>query len=228
VIQITDHLGQIRARVTQALIRCGRSGEEVTIVAVSKQQPVERIRELFSKGITNFGESYADEAIAKVDQLSDLEITWHFIGRIQANKTRRIAEHFDWVHSVDRLRVAQRLSEQRPWHAEALNVLIQVNPLKEPQKGGADPEEALDLARAIADFPRLRYRGLMAIPPAGIGHADLLEFYGRVRALGDALAAGGYAGDTFSMGMSRDFEAAIAAGSNCVRIGTALFGPRPG
>jgi pyridoxal phosphate enzyme (YggS family) len=226
VIQITDHLRQIRARVTQALNNAGRSSDEVTIVAVSKQQPAELIRALFANGITNFGESYADEALAKIAELEDLEITWHFIGRIQANKTRRIAERFEWVHSLDRVRIAQRLNDQRPWHAEPLNVLIQVNLTDELQKGGVAREDAADLAHAISRLPRLRFRGLMGIPPAGLDERALFGFYGSMKALSEELANGGYAGDTLSMGMSRDFEIAIAAGSNCVRIGTALFGPR--
>jgi len=228
VIQITDHLGQIRARVTQALNNVGRNADDVTIVAVSKLQTVESIRALFANGIRNFGESYADEAIAKLDQLAELEIIWHFIGRIQANKTRRIAERFDWVHSIDRLRIAQRLNDQRPPHAVPLNVLIQVNPLGETGKGGVAPAEVSDLAHAICALPRLRFRGLMGIPPAGLAESQLLEFYTQLQLLGEALAIRGCPGDTLSMGMSGDFEVAIAAGSNCVRIGTALFGPRPG
>ena len=228
MIEITDHLGQIRARVTQALNSAGRNADELTIVAVSKLQSADSIRALFASGIRNFGESYADEAIAKIDQLADLQMTWHFIGRIQANKTRRIAERFDWVHSVDRLRVAQRLNEQRPWHAQPLNVLIQVSPLDDPGKGGVEPALAADLARAISEFPRLRFRGLMGIPPAGLAANELLEFYGSLTTLSAELARRGFPGDTLSMGMSGDFEVAIAAGSNCVRIGTALFGPRPG
>jgi pyridoxal phosphate enzyme (YggS family) len=228
VIQITDHLGQIRARVTQALNNSGRDTDDVTIVAVSKLQSVESIRVLYANGIRDFGESYADEAIEKLDQLSDLEITWHFIGRIQANKTRRIAERFDWVHSVDRWRIAQRLNDQRPAHARALNVLIQVNPLGETGKGGVAPAEASGLAHAICALPRLRFRGLMGIPPAGLTQDQQLAFYTQLRMLGEDLAVGGCPGDTLSMGMSGDFEVAIAAGSNCVRIGTALFGPRRG
>ena len=226
MIQITDHLGHIRARVTQALNNAGRGGEEITIVAVSKQQPPERIRELYANGITDFGESYVDEADAKLDELEALPVTWHFIGRIQANKTRRIASRFDWVHSVDRLRIAQRLSDQRPWHAKPLNVLIQVNLASETQKAGVEHSSLAELARATAQMPRLRLRGLMGIPPADLEGQQLFEFYASLKRLYDDLASRGYALDTLSMGMSRDFEVAIAAGSNCVRIGTALFGPR--
>jgi pyridoxal phosphate enzyme (YggS family) len=227
VIQITDHLEQIRARVTQALTSAGRSGDDLTIVAVSKQQPAELIRAMFANGITDFGESYADEALDKMADLEDLPITWHFIGRIQANKTRRIAEHFDWVHSVDRLRIARRLDAQRPWHAQPLNVLVQVNLADESQKGGVERSGVIDLAHAIAELPRLQLRGVMGIPPAGLEPDDLLEFYMSLKSIRDELSERGHPCDTLSMGMSRDFEIAIAAGSNCIRTGTALFGPRP-
>ena len=226
MIQITDHPGQIRARVTHALTNSGRTDGNVKIVAVSKQQPVEAIRRLFANGITDFGESYIDEALPKMDELSDLAITWHFIGRIQSNKTRHIAQRFDWVHSIDRARIARRLNDQRPHHAPPLNVLIQVNLLDEPQKGGIARSQVTDLARAIGLLPRLAFRGLMGIPPAASTDTECLSFYTALRELNDDLNAHGCGGDTLSMGMSGDFEIAVAAGSNCVRIGTALFGPR--
>ncbi|HMB72059.1 MAG TPA: YggS family pyridoxal phosphate-dependent enzyme [Gammaproteobacteria bacterium] len=225
-MQITDHPGQIRARVTQALTDAGRAGDDVRVVAVSKQHSAESIRRLFASGITDFGESYLDEALPKLDELSGLDITWHFIGRIQANKTRAIAERFHWVHSLDRERVARRLDAQRPDHAEPLNVLIQVNLANEPQKGGVDPGQATDLAGCVADLPRLRLRGLMGIAPVAYSGQESLEYFATLRMLHDELRAAGHSLDTLSMGMSGDFQAAIAAGSNCVRIGTALFGPR--
>lgn len=226
MIQITDHLGEIRARVTQALISCDRDANDVTIVAVSKQQPGEAVRQLFANGITNFGESYIDEAIPKLADLSDLSIVWHFIGRIQGNKTRQIAENFDWVHSVDRARIARRLAEQRPHHARPLNVLIQVNLANEPQKGGIERPEVAELADYISSLPQLRIRGLMGIPPATDSQPALHRYFADLRNLSEELRHRGVACDTLSMGMSRDFEIAISEGSNCVRIGTALFGPR--
>jgi len=228
VIQITDHLGQIRARVTQALLQADRHEDDIRIVAVSKQQSSASIRELFANGITDFGESYVDEALAKQAALVDLDIVWHFIGRIQGNKTRHIAERFDWVHSLDRARIAQRLNAQRPHHAAPLNVLIQLNLAKEPQKGGIERSAVVALLELVSRLPKLRYRGLMGIPPAGLADAELAGFFREVRAIAADLERAGFAGDTLSMGMSRDFETAIAAGSNCVRIGTALFGPRIG
>ncbi|MGD2166468.1 MAG: YggS family pyridoxal phosphate-dependent enzyme [Gammaproteobacteria bacterium] len=226
-MQITDHLGQIRARVTLALRESGRSEDDIRIVAVSKQQSIESIRRLFANGITDFGESYIDEALPKLDELSELGIVWHFIGRIQSNKTRHVAERFDWVHSLDRERIARRLDAQRPYHAPPLNVLIQVNLANEPQKGGIGRNAVAELAGYIGELPKLRFRGLMGIPPAGTTDSGLHEFFSEIRALQDELRRSGIRGDTLSMGMSRDFETAIAEGSNCIRIGTALFGPRP-
>jgi pyridoxal phosphate enzyme (YggS family) len=226
VIQITDHLDQIRARVTQGSIQAGRGQSDVTIVAVSKSQPVAAIREVVEAGIRDIGESYVAEALEKQSALSDLPITWHFIGRIQANKTRSIAEHFSWVHSVDRARIAQRLNDQRPHFAPPLNVLIQVNVSAEPQKAGARVDEVEALARYISSLPRLRLRGLMAIPAGNSNPRETSAAFVRMRELADSLKARGFDIDTLSMGMSGDFEAAIAAGSNCVRIGTALFGTR--
>jgi pyridoxal phosphate enzyme (YggS family) len=226
VIQITDHLGQIRARVTQALRDADRSDDDITIVAVSKGHSIDSIRTLFANGVTHFGESYVDEALPKIAALTDLEIVWHFIGRIQGNKTRHIAEKFAWVHSLDRERIARRLDAQRPYHAPPLNVLIQVNLAGEPQKGGIEPAGAAELAECLGELKRLRYRGLMGIPPIDASAAALHEYYAAIRTLHDQINRTGADGDTLSMGMSRDFELAIAEGSNCVRIGTALFGPR--
>jgi pyridoxal phosphate enzyme (YggS family) len=227
VIEITDNLGQIRARVTQALRDADRSEDDITIVAVSKRHTVASIRTLFANGVTHFGESYVDEAMSKMAALDDLEIVWHFIGRIQGNKTRHIAEQFAWVHSVDRERIARRLAAQRPYHAPPLNVLIQVNLAGEAQKGGIEPAAAAGLAALIGDLKQLRYRGLMGIPPADAAPGALREYFAGIRALHEEINSSGAGGDTLSMGMSRDFELAIAQGSNCVRIGTALFGPRP-
>ena len=195
----------------------------MTIVAVSKQQPATAIKEAFHAGQRHFGESYAQEALAKMIVLPDLEIVWHFVGRLQSNKTRPVAEHFEWVHTVDRYKLAERLSAQRPFHAAALNVLIQVNIANEPQKAGVPPDDTLLLARRIRTLPRLALRGLMCIPPQQ-GKAE--TWFERLAALRETLRENGVALDTLSMGMSADFEAAIARGSTCVRIGTAIFGAR--
>lgn len=226
MIQITDHLGQIRARVTQALLSSGRPADDIRIVAASKQQTSETIRQMFANGITDFGESYVDEALPKLTDLTDLSIVWHFIGRIQGNKTRQIAENFDWVHSLDRERIARRLDAQRPYHAPPLNVLIQVNLAGEPQKGGIARSEVTALADFVGSLKKLRLRGLMGIPPAGYSDAELHAYFADMHSLAGRLRADGVPADVLSMGMSRDFEIAITEGANCVRIGTALFGPR--
>jgi len=200
----------------------------VTIVAVSKQQSPDAIQQAYRAGQRDFGESYVQEAEPKLAALAELDIVWHFIGRIQGNKTRFIAERFHWAHTVDRERIARRLAEQRPYHAPPLNVLIQVNLAGEPQKGGVAPDEVEPLADAIARFDRLALRGLMTIPPAGLDDSESRVYFERLAALQARLAARGFAVDTLSMGMSDDFETAIAAGSTCVRIGTAIFGPREG
>jgi pyridoxal phosphate enzyme (YggS family) len=226
VTQITDHLADIRARVADALKSADRSGDPVVVVAVSKRQAVEDIRAAFDEGQTQFGESYVQEALAKIAELQNLPIEWHFIGPIQANKTRAIAEHFQWVHSIDRLRVAERLNAQRPFHAPPLNVLIQVNLSGEPRKSGIPKTGVAELAKSIATLPRLRLRGLMGIPPAGSSVAESAAFYAGLRQARCDLRIGGVETDTLSMGMSADFEVALQNGSTCVRIGTALFGDR--
>lgn len=224
--EITDHLANIVERIERAAVRAKRSAESVTIVAVSKEQPVEAIASAYQAGLRHFGESYVQEALPKMAALTDLAITWHFIGTLQTNKTRAVAERFDWVHTVDRLRIAERLNEQRPRFAPPLNVLIQVNQGGETQKGGVAAHEVLPLARAILALPRLRVRGLMTIPPQNGERAN--EFFSELAAMRDRLTAAGLELDTLSMGMSADFEAAVAAGANFVRVGTAIFGARRG
>ena len=221
--QITDHLAQILERVAHAAERSGRSPNSVTIVAVSKQQPASAIDAALQAGIRDFGESYLQEALPKITSLNAAPITWHFIGRLQANKTRQIAETFDWVHTVDRLKIAERLSEQRSPFAKPLNVLIQVNQGGEPQKSGARPEEVAELARAIAALPHLALRGLMTLPPQSGSPG---RWFTELAALRARLEGEGIALDSLSMGMSGDFEEAIAAGATHVRIGTAIFGSR--
>jgi pyridoxal phosphate enzyme (YggS family) len=196
------------------------------LVAVTKAKTAETARLAATAGVTDFGENYLKEALAKMDLLADLSLRWHFIGTIQANKTRAIAERFDWVHSVDRLNVARRLSEQRPFHAQPLNVCIQVALVPEPSKGGVSPDAVSALAMAVAELPRLRLRGLMCLPPPQPTPNDERAVFARLRAALQDLNAGGLKLDTLSMGMSGDFESAIAEGATLVRIGTALFGSR--
>jgi pyridoxal phosphate enzyme (YggS family) len=214
---IADNLQVVKARIEQARERAGGAAQ-VTLLAVSKGHGVARIREAVAAGQKAFGENYVQDALRKIDQLPELE--WHLIGPLQSNKTRLAAERFDWVQTVDREKIASRLSDQRPVHRPALNVLIQVNISGEATKSGAAPREVAGLARAIAALPRLRLRGLMAIPAAGT-RTD----FQRMRSLYDELR-GEFGLDTLSMGMSDDMEAAIAAGATMVRVGTAIFGMR--
>lgn len=222
-----ESLREVRARIANAAAQCGRSVDSITLVGVGKAQPAERLRAAAAAGLEHIGESYVQEALGKLESLADLTLTWHFIGQIQTNKTRAIAARFDWVHGVDRLRHAQRLAEQRPYHAPPLNVCVQVNIAGEPTKGGIAPQEAPALAAAIAALPRLKLRGLMCIPPAEPDPARQRHWFGEVRRLFESLNARGAALDTLSMGMSADLEAAVLEGATMVRIGTALFGPRP-
>jgi PLP dependent protein len=223
VTEITEYPADIVERVARATERARRSKSSVTIVAVSKQQPATAIAAAHRSGLDNFGESYAQEALPKIDALAELPLTWHFVGKLQANKTRQIAERFAWVHTVDRLRIAERLNEQRPAFAAPLHVLIQVNQGEEPQKSGVPPTAVAELARAIERLPRLKLRGLMTLPPQ---HGAPAHWFAELAALRARLADDGIALDTLSMGMSADFEEAIAAGATMVRIGTAIFGAR--
>ena len=220
--EITDHLADIAERVARATQSAQRAAGSVTIVAVSKQQPSTSIVAAQRAGLRHFGESYVQEALPKIAALAGLDLTWHFVGKLQANKTRGVAEAFDWVHTVDRLKIAERLSEQRSPFAAPLNVLIQVNQGGETQKGGALPTDVAELARAVAALPRLKLRGLMTLPPQG----DTARRFTELAALRAELEREGIALDSLSMGMSADFEQAIAAGATHVRIGTAIFGAR--
>ena len=221
---LTLHVNHVRSRIRQAAEATGRDPAEVTLVAVTKAQTAETIRLAATAGVTDFGENYLQEATAKMDQLADLALRWHFIGGIQSNKTRAIAERFDWVHSIDRLSVARRLSEQRPAPKPPLNLCIQVELVPEPNKGGVAPGEVRLLAAAA--LPRVRLRGLMCVPPPQTDDRATREVFARLRGLLTELNARGHKLDTLSMGMSGDFESAIAEGATLVRIGTALFGSR--
>ena len=225
---LTLHVNHVRSRMRQAAIAAGRDPAAVTLVAVTKAQTAETIRVTATAGVTDFGENYLQEALPKMDRLADLPLRWHFIGGIQSNKTRAIAERFDWVHSIDRMSVARRLSEQRPYHAPPLNLCIQVELVPEPNKGGVEPGEVGRLAAAAAALPRVCLRGLMCLPPPQADVTAERAVFARLRTLLEELNASGHKLDTLSMGMSGDFESAIAEGATLVRIGTALFGSRQG
>ncbi|MBD9633898.1 MULTISPECIES: YggS family pyridoxal phosphate-dependent enzyme [unclassified Pseudomonas] len=220
---IAENIAKVRVRIREAEQAKNRTPDSVQLLAVSKTKPAAAIREAFACGLADFGENYLQEALLKQAELADLPLTWHFIGPIQSNKTRPIAEHFDWVHSVDRLKVAQRLSEQRPANLPPLNVLLQVNVSGEDSKSGCSPAELPALAQAVAQLPHLKLRGLMAIPEPTEDIAAQHAAFARLRELMQALNLGL---DTLSMGMSHDLEAAIGEGATWVRIGTALFGAR--
>ncbi len=231
---IADQLDAVRRRILDAAHRAGRPDDAVQLLAVSKTFPAEDVRAAYAAGQRAFGENYVQESIDKIATLNDLRrhIEWHFIGPLQSNKTRQVAEAFDWVHSVDRLKIAARLSEQRPAHLPPLNVCVQVNISGEASKSGVMPSETLALMQAVAALPRLSLRGLMAIPEAVSADADaalLAAQRAPHRALHDLLTqaqAAGLAVHTLSAGMSADLEAAILEGATLVRIGTAIFGHR--
>jgi pyridoxal phosphate enzyme (YggS family) len=220
-----EPLVAVMDRIRDAARRAGRDPGTIRLVAVSKQQPAAAIRRVALAGQREFGESYLQEAIPKIESLADLDLTWHFIGRLQGNKTRAVAEHFSWVHTIDRARIADRLNEQRPSSLPPLNACIQVQMTPEPQKGGIPPGEVAALAKHILTLPRLALRGLMCIPPAGSPQAVQRDF-AALAGLAGQLRDTGIAIDTLSMGMSGDLELAIAAGSTLVRVGTAIFGER--
>ncbi|MBS1220588.1 MAG: hypothetical protein H6R24_1172 [Proteobacteria bacterium] len=221
-----DRLHAVRDRIRAAERRFQRPPGAVRLLAVSKIQPAAAIAAMAAAGQTCFGENYVQEALDKMAALAALALEWHFIGPIQANKTRGIAEHFAWVHSVDRLKIAERLSAQRPESLPPLNVCLQVNIDREPTKHGLDPMAVSGIAAAVAALPRLRLRGLMAIPAPAADFSAQRPALARLRILQEQLIAAGLALDTLSMGMSDDLEAAIAEGATLVRVGTALFGPR--
>lgn len=223
---IPGNLQHVRARIATACQRAGRGVEEVTLLAVSKTFGADAVRAAAAAGQRAFGENYIQEGVEKIAALRDLGLMWHCIGPIQSNKTRLVAEHFDWVHTVDRLKIAERLSAQRPADRPPLNVCIQVNIDGGANKSGVAPGEALALARAVAALPQLKLRGLMSIPEIAPDFEAARAVHASARALFDRLNADGLGLDTLSMGMSDDLEAAIAAGSTMVRVGTAIFGSR--
>lgn len=224
---VARNLETVRARMEEAALRAGRDPEGIRLLAVSKMQPVEALAEAWEAGQRDFGENYLQEALPKLDALADRAAHWHFIGALQSNKTREVAERFDWVHTVDRESIAKRLSDQRPAELTPLHICLQVNVSGEGSKGGVAPERLPALAEAVAALPRLRLRGLMAIPaPTKDSEARRAPFR-QLRELMETLNGQGHSLDTLSMGMSDDLEAAIIEGATLVRIGTAVFGARP-
>ncbi|KJZ37472.1 YggS family pyridoxal phosphate-dependent enzyme [Pseudomonas sp. B21-040] len=220
---IADNIAQVSSRIRAAALAAGRDEHSVQLLAVSKTKPAEAVREAYAAGLRDVGENYLQEALGKQLELADLPLIWHFIGPIQSNKTRAIAEHFDWVHSVDRLKIAQRLSEQRPADLPPLNICIQVNVSGEASKSGCTPADLPALANAINALPRIKLRGLMAIPEPTEDRAAQDAAFAAVQHLQASL---NLPLDTLSMGMSHDLESAIAMGATWVRVGTALFGAR--
>ena len=225
VTVITEQKARLDARIKAAALSAGRDPAAIRVLGVSKRQPRERIAAVLAAGVTDLGENYLQDAIGKITEFGH-GARWHFIGQIQSNKTRPIAEHFDWVQTVASARIARRLSDQRPHHAGQLQVCIQVAPQGNPERGGAQPDDVPALADQIRKLPALRLRGLLVMPIAGLEPAALAAEFRDGRDLFDTLRASGHDLDTLSMGMSDDLETAVAEGSTMLRIGTALFGPR--
>lgn len=223
---LSGRLQNLVTRIARAASDAGRDPVGIRLLAVSKTWPAESVREAAAAGQRAFGENYVQEGVAKVEALADLDLEWHFIGPLQSNKTRPVANSFAWVHSIDRLKIAQRLSEQRDVFLPPLQVCIQVNVSGEASKSGVSPAELPDLARAVAELPRLKLRGLMTIPEPTSDVALQRSRFAMLRQLMEQLRADGLELDTLSMGMSDDLEAAIAEGSTMVRVGTAIFGSR--
>lgn len=224
---ISDKLRELRVRIASSCAAAQRDTRDVALLAVSKTFDADAVREAAACGQRAFGENYIQEGVEKIALLADLGLEWHCIGPVQSNKTRLVAQNFDWVHTIDRLKIAQRLSEQRPPSMAPLNCCLQVNIDGGSTKSGLAPEEVATLAREVMALPGLRLRGLMTLPEPADRVEDQLTVHRRARALFDTLRAQGLPLDTLSMGMSGDMEAAIAAGSTMVRVGTALFGRRP-
>jgi pyridoxal phosphate enzyme (YggS family) len=215
-----------RTRIAEACKAAGRSVDSVTLLAVSKGQSAAAIDAAAGAGVEHFGENFLQEALPKIESLAGRELTWHFIGRLQTNKTRQVAENFAWVHGVDRLKIAERLSAQRPVHTPPLNLCLQHHVGDEDSKGGVDAAEVAQLATAVAALPNIKLRGLMSMPPAEEDPAKQRQWFSQTRQVFDYLNERGHQLDTLSMGTSADFEAAIFEGATFVRIGTAIFGPR--
>ena len=223
---IASNILQLNQRITQLASRYGRNADTIQLLAVSKTKPVADIISAYNSGLRAFGENYLQEALVKIQALEGYEIEWHFIGSIQSNKTRDIASHFHWVHSIDRLKIAQRLSQQRPSNLPPLNLCLQINASHEATKSGITMDEVTDLAVAVAGLPNIRLRGLMAIPARAESIHDQRKIFSQLHELLNTLNQQNLSLDTLSMGMSNDMEAAIAEGATIIRIGTAIFGSR--
>ena len=226
MIGVTENLRKIRDLLAKTAVETGRDPAAVKLLAVSKKQPLERIHEAIAAGQRDFGENQVLEGVEKIELLAGHDLIWHFIGHLQSNKTRLVAEHFDWVHSIDQFKTARRLSEQRPEGWADLDVCLQVNVDAEASKSGVEPGALTELAKQVAELPRLRLRGLMCLPLIRHGFEAQREPFARLRKLAAELGAEGISIDTLSMGMTDDFRAAIHEGATIVRIGTAIFGPR--
>lgn len=226
MIRVTENFRKIQDLLAKAAREAGRPEDSVRLLAVTKGQPAAAVIEAVSAGQKSFGENFVQEAVGKIAEVGRDDLDWHFIGHLQSNKTRQVAEQFQWVHTVDRLKVAERLSRQRPYYADDLNVCIQVMIDAEDDKSGVTPESLPELASAIVALPRLKLRGLMCIPALRHDFEAQREPFRRLRRLAEDLAAAGTKTDTLSMGMSADYVAAIHEGATLVRLGTALFGPR--
>ena len=226
MIGVTENLALIKDLLAFSAKEAGRKPEAVTLLAVSKKQPVSRILAAAAAGQRDFGENFVQEGLEKIDKTRGRNLIWHFIGHLQTNKTRLVAENFDWVHTIDKLKTAARLSEQRPDTLGPLNVCLQVNVDDEVSKSGLAPEALPELAAAVAELPRLALRGLMCLPAARLEFDAQRAPFARLRKMAESLSATGCRIDTLSMGMSGDYRAAIFEGATIVRIGTAIFGPR--
>ena len=226
MIGVTENFRKIQDLLAKAAADAGRSEEQIRLLAVSKKKSAEAVLEAYSAGQRDFGENFVQEGLDKIAAVDRDDITWHFIGHLQSNKTRVAAEQFQWVHTVDRFKIARRLSEQRPHYAGDLNVCIEINIDAEDNKSGVAPAEALQLAEAVADLPRLRLRGLMCLPARRDNFEDQRQPFARLRRLMESLNQSGLQLDTLSMGMTADYAAAIREGATIVRVGTAIFGAR--
>jgi pyridoxal phosphate enzyme (YggS family) len=226
VIRVTENFRKIQDLLAKAAAEAKRPADHIRLLAVSKKKPLEAILEVASAGQREFGENFVQEGLDKIREAAREDLTWHFIGHLQSNKTRAVAENFQWVHTIDRLKIAQRLSRQRPFYAGDLNVCIEVNVDAEENKSGVMPAEVVDLATAISELPRLKLRGLMCLPAIRHEFEEQRRPFAALRALLESLQAQGLEVDTLSMGMTADYAAAIREGATIVRFGTALFGAR--
>ena len=223
---ISANLQAVRTRIDRAALACGRAPETISLLAVSKAQPAACVLEAATAGQTTFGENYVQEGVDKINAIGRTDLEWHFIGPLQSNKTRAVAEAFSWVHTIDRLKIAERLSQQRPEQLPPLQICLQINVSGEDSKSGIPPTDAAKLARDVVKLPQLRLRGLMTIPAASDDPAQQRSAFRSLHQLFEQLRTDGFDLDTLSMGMSNDIEAAIAEGATLLRVGTAIFGER--